>query len=86
VGAPFPSCLKTFDYFLAKSMDTLGIMNDMRGAEGYPHQGRWQYSNAMSDERHRDVEVAESLNCMLTPSDPSSMTSGCTGAKQERGR
>jgi hypothetical protein len=83
VGGPSPSCLETLDYFLAKSMDTLGTMNDMRRAEGYPYQGRWQNSNAMSDERHREAaEVAESWNCMLmTPSESSSMTNGRTGAK-----
>jgi len=88
VGGLSPSCLKAHDYFLAEYMDTLGTMNDMRGAEGYPYQGRRQNSNAMSDEGHRKaVEVAESWNCMpMTPSEPSSRTNGCTGAKQERDR
>ncbi len=88
VGEPSPSCLKTPGYFLAKNTDILGIMNDMRGAKGYPYQGRWQNSNVMSDEWHRKaVEVAESWSCMLvTPSELSSMTNDCTGAKRERDR
>jgi hypothetical protein len=83
VGGPSPSCLTTFDYFLAKSMDTLGTVNDMRWAEGYSYQGSWQNSNAMSDERHRvTAGVAASWNCMLmTPSESSSETNGRKGAK-----
>ena len=63
-------------------MDTLGTMNDMKWAEGCLYQGRWQNSNAMSDEWHRDAaEVAENWNYMLmTPSESPSMTNDRTGA------
>jgi hypothetical protein len=43
-------CLKTSGYFLAENRNTLGIMNDMRGAEGYPYQGKRQNPKAMIDE------------------------------------
>jgi hypothetical protein len=64
-------------------MDTVGTMDDMRWAEGYPYQGRWQNSNAMSDEQHREaVEIAESWNCtLMTLSESPSMTNGRMGAK-----
>lgn len=84
MGEPSLLCLKTPDYFLAENRNILETMNDRRGAGGYPYPGSGENPNAMSDEWHRNaVEVA---GTPMSPSEPVSMTNGCTGAMRERDR